>query len=294
MTRLRELRKPRQVQQPLSQSEDSNLSYLNSPDFDLWRSNIEINNSLPFQSHMSGMFVPPVHLATAGSLSGMQASEASKRGELAVRQARLDYTAGKELHGEGSWETQGNNRGPMLTPMNQSNFASGQEGYEWCGIYVGHAHAKAGIRPEILKKNVFWSGYRLHLFFTQGLDVNQRKVGSFWQPHQNLSLHGLRGEARKAALDAYKPRPGDVALFRSDYSHVGIVDSYNPQTGELMILEGNSGNRVRATTYGTADSKITFIGRFNSSDYGPAVNEDLYKSGTPDIEHNDTKSSRTR
>ena len=84
MTRLRELRKPRQVQQPLSQSEDSNLSYLNSPDFDLWRSNIEINNSLPFQSHMSGMFVPPVHVATAGSLSGMQASEASKRGELAV------------------------------------------------------------------------------------------------------------------------------------------------------------------------------------------------------------------
>ena len=36
---------------------------------------------------------------------------------------------------------------------------------------------------------------------------------------------------RKEALDAFAPQPGDVALFRNDYSHVGMVDSYDPATG---------------------------------------------------------------
>ena len=294
MTRLQELRKPNVRRQPFLQRDASEAHNFNPSGIDWGQSNTERLTQLSFQSEMEGMFVPPTQVATAGSLSGLKSNTASQRGELAIRQARLDYLAGKKIHGEGSWETQGSNRGPMLTPMNKANYSPPQEGYEWCGMYVGNAHAKAGIRPEILKKNVFWSGHRLHLFFTKGQDVNHKKVGSFWQPHQNLNLHGLRGEARKKAMSTYKPRAGDVALFRADYSHVGIVDSYNPKTGELMILEGNSGNRVRATTYGAGDSQITFIGRFNSSDYGSAVNEQLYKSGTPDITHDDKKSTRTR
>jgi hypothetical protein len=239
------------------------------------------------------MYFSNVELASNTTLTH-QKDLSSQRGELAVRQARINYLEGQALYGDGSWERSGSNKGPLLTPMNKSNGASGREGYEWCGMYVGHAHAKAGIRPEILRANVFWSGHRLHLYFMKGVDVRHKKIGNFWQPHKTLSLHGLKGQRRKKALDGFKPRAGDIALFHANYTHVGIVDSYNSETGELMILEGNSGNRVRATTYDTGEGGITFIGRFNSSDYGPSVDEKLFKKGTPEVNHDDRKSSRTR
>ena len=51
---------------------------------------------------------------------------------------------------------------------------------------------------------------------------------------------------------------GDILLFRSDWSHVAMVDSYDPETGIIEALEGNSGNRVQATSFGTGFDQITF------------------------------------
>ena len=216
-----------------------------------------------------------------------------QRGELARKQGRLSYEAGQELHGKDTWETQGRNRGPLITPMKEANHATGQDSYEWCGMFVGHAYQKAGIRKEILSSLVFWSGYRLHLFFTKGEDVSGRKIGNFWQPHTMLYLNMKDDAQRKAALDDFGPQPGDIVLFRSDYSHVGMVDTYDSATGQLEILEGNSGNRVQATTHDSGDEKITFIGRFNDSDYGKDVDPDLQKEATPEIEHNDWRNGQT-
>lgn len=237
---------------------------------------------------------PEVRLATT-SISNLFRSKdnAEKRGELAVRQARQTYVKGQSLYGEGSWETQGSNKGPLIKELNQANHSNGSKNYEWCGMYVGHSFEKAGIRPEILKSLVFWSGIRLHLFFTKGVDINNRKVGDFVKPHQYVRLNSGTEAKRKKAMTDFGPRAGDVVLFKSDYSHVGIVDHYDSKTGELMILEGNSGNRVRATTYDSGDKKISFIGRFNSSDFGKDVDKNLKRSRTPKIDHDDIKSNIT-
>ena len=215
------------------------------------------------------------------------------RGELAVRQGRLTYLEGQALYGNGSWEVSGSNRGPLITTIKESNRLDGNDSFEWCGMYVGHAYKKAGIRDEIFKKLVFWSGYRLHRFFTLGLDAGHNKVGDFWEPHEHVYLHMANPTKRKEALDAFNPQPGDVALFRSDYSHVGMVDSYDPTTGVLEILEGNSGNRVQATSFGIGSEQITFLGRFNDSDYGGSVDQNLLQQKTPDVVHDDRRSGVT-
>ena len=107
-------------------------------------------------------------------------------------------------------------------------------------MYVGYAYAKAGIRKEILRSLVFWSGYRLHLFFTKGEDVRRRKIGSFWQPHTTLRLDFSNDERRKEAFDAFSPEPGDVVLFRKDYGHVAIVDSMIPRPGPCKFLKATA------------------------------------------------------
>jgi hypothetical protein len=215
------------------------------------------------------------------------------RGELAVRQGRLSYMEGQALHGDGSWETYGTNQGPLITPIKEANRASGSDNYEWCGMYVGNAYKKAGIRDEIIKSLVFWSGYRLYSFFTKGVDVNNRKIGDFWETHNYTKLNFSNADTRKEALDEFSPQPGDILLFRSDYSHVAMVDSYDPATGIIEALEGNSGNRVQATSFGTGYDQITFIGRFNDSDYGSSVDNNLLKQKTPNVEHDDKRSGIT-
>ena len=216
---------------------------------------------------------------------------AEERGELALRQAKLTYTKGREQVGAGSWETRGSNSGHLIDEMFAANHAG--SGYEWCGMYVGHAYKKAGIRPEILRSLVFWSGYRLHLFFTRGVDVSNRAVGSFWQPHQYKDIPLGGGNRRREILTEFDPKPGDVVLFGpSPFDHVAIVSSFNAETGVLELMEGNSGNRVQATAFGSTYGQISFIGRFNDSDYGGAADSNLQNAQTPDVSHTDKRSGR--
>lgn len=209
---------------------------------------------------------------------------AETRADAAVKAAYLTYEEGVEMHGEGnSWETTGSNRGPLVDEIQQDNSSKGEQ---WCGMFIGHSYQKAGIRSEIMDNLVFWSGYRLHMFFTEGKYIGGT-FGSWWQPHRTAQIGSVTGEARKAALSSFNPRAGDVVLFRSDYSHVGMVTSYDPETGTLEVIEGNRGNRVQATVYDTGDGEITFIGRFNDSDYQPGgeVDSAVTNADHPTVEH---------
>ncbi len=50
--------------------------------------------------------------------------------------------------------------------------------------------------------------------------------------------------------NGYQPVPGDVVLFDYDgdgsMDHTGIVESYNPRTGEMVCIEGNVGGDDQA------------------------------------------------
>lgn len=212
------------------------------------------------------------------------------QGDAAVKAAYLTYQEGVALHGEdGSWESTGSNRGPVVDDIQEANDSSGQA---WCGMFIGDSYDKAGIRQEILERLVFWSGYRLHLFFTEGRHIHGA-FGDWCQAHQTTQIGSGTGEQRKEKLDAFAPQPGDIALFRSDYSHVGMVTSYDSATGNLEIIEGNRGNRVQATVYDTGDGEITFLGRFNSSDYEPggSVDEGVASAAMPEVEHTEATGS---
>ncbi|CAN0455714.1 unnamed protein product, partial [Ectocarpus fasciculatus] len=125
-------------------------------------------------------------------------------GDAAVRAAYLTYEEGVEQHGEGaSWETTGSNRGPLVDEIEADNNAGGG-GYEWCGMFIGHSYKKAGIREEILRRLVFWSGYRLHLFFTQGKYIDG-SFGEWCQDHQTVQIGSQTGDDRKAILDGFAP-----------------------------------------------------------------------------------------
>jgi hypothetical protein len=232
-----------------------------------------------------------VRFAGLGGMSGFLSSDrtarsgdlSESRGAAAAKAGLLTYQEGVELYGaEGSWETDGSNRGTLVDEIQETNGSSG--GQAWCGMFVGDSYQKAGIRQEIIDRLVFWSGYRLHLFFTQGRYIDGA-FGDWWQAHQTSQIGSGTGDARKAKLDAFAPRAGDVVLFRSDYSHVGMVTGYDSSTGTLEVVEGNRGNRVQATAYDTGDGQITFIGRFNSSDYEPGGSVDREVSRTPNVTH---------
>jgi hypothetical protein len=224
-------------------------------------------------------------LEAMSSLFGGRSKDAEVTGgDAAVKAAYLTYQEGVAQHGEGnSWETTGSNRGPMVDVIQEANDSSGQE---WCGMFIGDSYEKAGIRKEILERLVFWSGYRLHLFLTSGRHM-EGAFGAWWQSHQTTQLGGGTGDQRKEKLDAFDPQPGDIALFRSDYSHVGMVTSYDSDSGRLEIIEGNRGNRVQATVYDTGDGEITFLGRFNESDYEPGgrVDEGVASAALPEVKH---------
>lgn len=236
--------------------------------------------------------------STSGGEDAGPAAEglSGERGALAAKSARIEYLRGRELHGSGSWETQGANRGPLVDEFKGANRAGGNNSYAWCGMFVGHSYKKAGIREEILRNLVFWSGLRLHKFFTEGSYVatSQARAGSWWKPHQTTSLKGLSGSQRKAALDEFNPQEGDIALFRNDYSHVAIVTGYDSETGELQLIEGNRGNKVQATAYGTGNSEITFLGRFNDSDFGGETDAALNNAKNPSVNHGSASGGSTR
>ena len=73
-----------------------------------------------------------------------------------------------------------------------------------------------------------------------------------------------------------------------------MVDSYDPETG---IIEAHL-KEIVETEYKRLPleqgfDQITFIGRFNDSDYGNSVDGDLLNQRTPDIEHNDRRTGIT-
>ena len=99
----------------------------------------------------------------------------------------------------------------------------------------------------------------------------------------NILVVSENGYGKRSSLEDYR-------LTNRGGKGVKTI-SITEKTGELMILEGNSGNRVRASTYEKSNKKISFIGRFNDSDYGTNVDKSLEKAPMPEVEHDDRQST---
>lgn len=198
------------------------------------------------------------------------------------------FEKGQHLYQGGTRETNGPNRGKLVDQIHRDNNAHPKNSYAWCGIFVGANYAKAGVRKEMLRKGVFWSGIRLHMFLTQGTYTNGKR-SPWWQPHPHVDLRGKHGAAEKHAIAAFAPQPGDIVLFKQNFGHVGIVDGYDPSTGHIDVMEGNSGNRVRATQYdGETDAMpICLLGRLVPSDFedDSHVDPEVADADDPKIHH---------
>lgn len=269
----------------------------------------EVADTSTATAHTSGNTAAEVAIETGGDdnstytpgttpITTSPDASVDARGEAAAKAARLMYTEGVQVHGSGSWETQGSNWGPMIEQLKESNNAdsgSWAQGLAWCGMFVGHQYSQVGIRDEIMDKLVFWSGLRLHAFFTEGKYIGGSDEGpdQWWQPHHNVDLRGESSESkRKEMIDGFAPQAGDVVLFRQALDHVAIVSDYDANTGALSIMEGNRSNRVQATVYYPArDTSIAFFGRFNASDFEPQQGIDADLASAQDVQVTHTAAS---
>jgi uncharacterized protein (TIGR02594 family) len=119
------------------------------------------------------------------------------------------------------------------------------------------------IGSRMLGKNEGPDRAAIHDYLTTG-GVNLDPATTAWCAafvNSTLAQAGIKGTGSNLAKSflnygsAVKtPAPGDIAVYpRGDpsgpYGHVGFVQSYDPNTGQVMLLAGNQGNAVSAQPY---------------------------------------------
>jgi len=210
----------------------------------------------------------------------------ARHGRAAWHCARLEIARGVQCHGAGQpWETAGTNRGPMVDEY-LGAFQSPASEAPWCGMFVGYSYMKAGFKragqlPASLttdgrpvpRKTMFLSAARMKLYL-EGADCPRIELPPKSCADQ-FTTRSACAEWLDRNLASFGPRPGDIVLFRTsrDYTHVGMVASYDPATYELVTYEGNYGNRASAWRWDLADPseigffRINMIGRLRPDDF---------------------------
>ena len=79
-----------------------------------------------------------------------------------------------------------------------------------------------------------------------------------------MAIEGSQGQryaaARNLPHETYSDhrqlpiREGDTALFQR--GHIGLVKSYDPNSGILVTMEGNAGDRVQERRYDLSDPAV--------------------------------------
>jgi hypothetical protein len=137
---------------------------------------------------------------------------------------------------------------------------------DWCGMFV----AASMFRGSALDKNVrmaFAHTDNVHDFFTYDRQpTNDRRTplsiwaeDRWWRVREYHEQRGLpRTWLTGAGLAGGDIRPGDVALIRhrgtrpqdAIANHIVMVDSWDPETGKLVTIEGNVLEGVRPDAAG--------------------------------------------
>ncbi len=106
----------------------------------------------------------------------------------------------------------------------------GMNGAAWCHMFVSWCADQAGVSTSVVPKTAST---------TTGMNWFKRK-----------GLFKYKGK--------YTPKRGDIVYFKTNRSHVGIVEKVSGST--LHTIEGNTSDKVARKTYPLSNSTITGYG----------------------------------
>ena len=214
-------------------------------------------------------------------------SEYIKKFESSVKEG-MD-SAQKEL-AAGVKEIGNTNTGPRVDEYAKE--ARMNTGGKWCGYFANWNYAVAAKDlegrfkgPSLHSKPKACYSF-LYRSYTNDSGSKMRELDTLKANHeaagstrQFFVFEGSQGHALAKSLnqpcvvaDNYREldiRPGDTALW--DRSHIGMVESYNKETGILTTIEGNLGGRVRRKQYDLTNAadrnQFTGFGRPSLEDF---------------------------
>ena len=232
----------------------------------------------------------------AAALHGAQGVQTPDQ-QLAELQLLAVASAQKEL-AAGVKEVGNTNTGPRVDEYAKE--ARMNTGGKWCGYFTNWNYAVAAkdlegrfkgpslhSKPKACYSFLYRSYTNDSRSKMQELDTLKANHEAAGSTRQFFVFKGSQGHALAKSLnqpcvvaDDYREldiRPGDTALW--DRSHVGMVESYNKETGILVTIEGNLSGRVRRMEYdlkNAADrNQFTGFGRPSLEDFNLPENSAL-------------------
>ena len=181
----------------------------------------------------------PITMAHLEALAAGPPAEQPPAGTVSVSLALLALSRARAYHAAGVRESPwGSNRGgpapgapawASVTAIQRPWFS--KAGQHWCAMTVAQCYRYAGLADE-----PGWPPL----------------VSSWttWAEHPSRRLF-------RPANGAYVPQPGD--LFCCGTTHIGMVEHYDPKTGRITSIEGNSGNRVASLSRPKSGAITHFI-----------------------------------
>lgn len=187
------------------------------------------------------------------------------------------------------------NRGPRVDQYARN--AGMPVGGAWCAYFVNYAYSETarGNGGDFSGRHTIHSYQKSYAWFSYGSltardQARARADGAaLRERHQAagstrrfMAIEGSPGDRYASARDlpheVYRNhrelpiRAGDTALFRR--GHVGMVKSYDPATGALVTIEGNTANGVTERRYDLSDPAV--LARFDG--FGRPALSDLVGS----------------
>lgn len=241
-----------------------------APQFNRVSSLLQNRDALQLSVRPPAQSLPPLRLpaAPAGrtSLVAAPVQTTGNTGSLAAQVAHKQRQAAASAEKEwksGVRESGGANRGPRINQYARN--AQFGPGYEWCGFYaafnltqVGFKHAPSLASYQKSRDFFMYRDYTNKSAATnQGLDdlrkqhQAQGSTRQYFMLSESPNAKYVKDYSRyfshyDAAANTFNFRnlpiqAGDIALFH--HGHIGMVHSYNPQTGKLVTLEGNTSGK---------------------------------------------------
>ncbi len=272
------------------------LSHLNTGSSHINNPNLNISLPTPANTGINTSANNNISVNAVDNVNSVQSPDQ----QLIELQNLSVLSAHKELSA-GIREIGNSNRGERVDEYAKE--AGMRTGLEWCGFFTNWNYAVAakdlggdfdGPSLHSWQKSCYSFLYRSYTDNSSACNANLDRLQETHtrngSARQFFVLEGSKGE--QIANKLKKPcviakdyteldiRPGDTALWNR--GHVGLVESYDKETGILTTVEGNLSGKVRHMTYDFKDpdvrAQFTGFGRPALGDFN--LPEDNVQSGS--------------